>query len=81
MMKRVDVAVYDTVKSYIDGTFKGGTENLGLKEDAVGLSETLHPDLKAKPEILDKVEEYKAKIVNGSLVVPATLAELKTFKP
>lgn len=80
MMKRVDVAVYDAVKSYIDGTFKGGTENLGIKENAVGLSETIHPDLKAKPEILAKVEEYKAKIVDGSLVIPATLAELKTFK-
>lgn len=80
MMKRVDVAVYDAVKSYIDGTFKGGTDNLGLKEDAVGLSETIHPDLKAKPEILAKVEEYKAKIVDGTLVVPGTPEELKTFK-
>lgn len=80
MMKRVDVAVYEAVKSYLEGTFKGGMENLGLKEDAVGLSETIHPDLKAKPEILAKVEEYKTKIVEGTLVVPGTLAELKTFK-
>lgn len=81
MMKRVDVAVYDAVKEYIDGTFKGGMENLGLKEEAVGLSETIHPDLQAKPEILTKVDEYKAKIVDGSLVVPGTLEELKSFQP
>lgn len=80
MMKRVDVAVYDAVKSYVEGTFAGGMDNLGLAEDAVGLSETIHPDLQAKPEILEKVEEYKTMIVDGSLVVPATLAELKTFK-
>lgn len=80
MMKRVDVAVFEAVKEYLDGSFKGGMQNLGLKEDAVGLSETIHPDLKAKPEILAKVEEYKTKIVDGSLVVPGTLAELKTFK-
>lgn len=81
MLKRVDVAVYNAVKSYIDGTFKNGVENLGLKEDAVGLSDTIHPDLKAKPEVLTKVDEFKQKIVGGSLVVPATLEELKTFKP
>ncbi|PKK39081.1 Nucleoside ABC transporter, periplasmic nucleoside-binding protein [Clostridiaceae bacterium JG1575] len=81
MMKRVDVAVYDTVKEYLQGSFKGGMENLGLKEDAVGLSPTLHPDLKARKDILDKVEEFKGKIVSGSLVVPGTLEELKKFKP
>ncbi len=80
MMKRVDVAVYDTTKQYIEGTFKSGTETLGLKEKAVGLSETIHPDLKAKPEILAKVEEYRTKIVNGTLTVPGTLTELKAFK-
>lgn len=80
MMKGVDVAVYDAVKSYIDDTFEGGTENLGLAEDAVGLSDTIHPDLAAKPEILTKVDEYKKAIVDGSLVVPGTLEELKEFK-
>lgn len=80
MLKRVDVAVYDAVKSYLDGTFASGMDNLGLAEDAVGLSETIHPDLAAKPEILEKVEEYKKLIVAGDLAVPATLAELKTFK-
>ena len=80
MMKRVEVAVYDAVKSYIDGTFEGGMDNLGLVEDAVGLSETIHPDLKAKPEILDKVEEFRKKIVEGDLVVPGKIEELKDFK-
>lgn len=81
MMKRVDVAVFQALKEYIDGTFKGGMENLGLKEDAVGLSETLHPDLKAKQDVLDKVEEFKKKIVDGGLVVPGTIDELRAFKP
>jgi hypothetical protein len=45
------------------------------------VSDTIHPDLKAKPEVLTKVDEFKQKIVGGSLVVPATLEELKTFKP
>ncbi len=80
MMKRVEVAVYDAVKAYIEGTFEGGMDNLGLVEDAVGLSETIHPDLQAKPEILDKVEEFRMKIVDGDLVVPGKVEELKDFK-
>lgn len=80
MMKRVDVAVYDAVKAYIEGTFEGGMENLGLAEEAVGISETIHPDLQAKPEILEEVEAYTQKIVDGELVVPGTLEELKGFE-
>lgn len=38
MMKRVDVGVYNAVKSVMDGTFKGGVVELGLKENGVGLS-------------------------------------------
>jgi len=38
MMKRVDVGVYDAVKEVMDGTFKGGILELGLKEHGVGLS-------------------------------------------
>lgn len=38
MMKRVDTGVYTTIKSALDGTFKGEVLELGLKEDGVGLS-------------------------------------------
>ncbi len=38
MMKRVDVGVYDAVKEVMNGTFKGGIMELGLKEHGVGLS-------------------------------------------
>jgi len=38
MMKRVDTGVYDVIKSALDGTFKGGVLELGLKDNGVGLS-------------------------------------------
>lgn len=38
MMKRVDVGVYNAVKAVMDGTFKGGVVELGLKENGVKLS-------------------------------------------
>ncbi|RRJ64432.1 BMP family ABC transporter substrate-binding protein [Paenibacillus oralis] len=69
MIKRVDVAVKNVSQQVIDGTFKGGqVTNLTLKEDGVGLPEE-NPNL--SKEILDKVEEYKQKIVSGEITVPA----------
>ena len=38
-LKRVDVAVYDAIKSVVDGTFRGGVHSLGLKEGALGISD------------------------------------------
>ncbi len=79
MIKKVDVAVYQAAKSLIEGNFVPGIENLGIKEDAVGLSPTLNPALSNNAEVMSLVEEYKAKIASGELVVPGTLAELKEF--
>lgn len=68
MIKRVDVAVKNVTQQVIDGTFKGGqTTNLTLKDDGVGLPEKT-PNL--SQEVLDKVEEYKQKIINGEITVP-----------
>ncbi|NJE06116.1 BMP family ABC transporter substrate-binding protein [Thermococcus sp. M36] len=38
MMKRVDVGVYTAVKDAVEGNFKGGVVELGLKENGVGVS-------------------------------------------
>lgn len=70
MIKRVDVAVKNVTQQVIDGTFKGGTvTNLTLKDDGVGLPETSKKNV--SQEILDKVEEYKQKIISGEITVPA----------
>lgn len=81
MMKMVDQATYTSAKSMIEGKFTTGTTTLGIKEGAVGLSPTLHPDLKANAELLTKVEDYSKKISDGTIVVPATLEELASFTP
>jgi basic membrane protein A len=69
MLKRVDEAVYRVSKEMIDGKFPAGViTTLGLKENAVGLPETSTKNV--TKEILDKVEEYKAKIISGEITVP-----------
>lgn len=73
MIKRVDEAVKRVSKEVVDGTFKGGVETLSLKDNGVGIAETSSKNVSA--EILAKVEEFKAKIISGEIVVPSALAE------
>lgn len=69
MVKRVDVAVEKVSKEVVDGTFAGGTEVLGLKEDGVGLADTSSKNVPA--DVIKLVDDYKAKIVSGELKVPS----------
>jgi basic membrane protein A len=79
--KRVDVAVYETIKSALDNTFAGGVHSGGLKEKWVGCCRLpdeqafweakfnfTHPTLSTT--ILNKISEANDKIVSGEIVVP-----------
>lgn len=78
MMKRVDNAVYQISKDFIDGKFDGGkTITLGLKEGGVGISDSSRQTL--SKDILAKVDEYAKKIQNGELKVPATDAQYDEY--
>lgn len=69
MVKRVDEAVKRVSQEVIDGTFTGGSEVLGLKENGVGIPDTSSKNVPA--DVLAKVDEYKQKIVSGEITVPA----------
>lgn len=70
MVKRVDVATEEIVKDYAAGGFPGGEVlNFGLKENGVGLSEMEHTKDAIPAAYLEKVEELKAGIVDGSVEV------------
>ncbi|MEK4361326.1 BMP family ABC transporter substrate-binding protein [Paenibacillus sp. FSL M8-0212] len=68
MIKKVDEAVKRVNKEVVDGTFAGGSENLTLKENGVGIADTSTANVSA--ETLAKVEEYKEKIISGEIKVP-----------
>jgi basic membrane protein A len=79
MMKRVDVAVYTVTEQLKNGSFPGGTATeLGLVDNGVGIAPT--SDKHVSKEILDKVEEYKQKIIAGEIKVPQTDAEFQQFQ-
>lgn len=70
MIKRVDVAVFDLISRLKDGSLKGGTTvEYGLKEGGVTLSPMQYTKDQISPEFLTKVDELKAKIISGEIVV------------
>jgi len=69
MIKRVDTATYDTIVAVADGTFEGGTAHVfDLASDGISYSQS-NTDLMTQ-DIIDQVEQYKQKILDGDIVPP-----------
>jgi basic membrane protein A and related proteins len=66
MIKSVDVAVYNFIKSAVDGKPLTGVQTFDLKADGVGYS-TSNPAVKP---FTAKADEFKQKIISGSITVP-----------
>lgn len=73
-MKRVDNAVYDTVKALLDGSIKGGIHMYDLSVGGVDIAPTR--DLLTE-EVIQAVEDVKQKIIDGDITVPATKEEFE----
>lgn len=73
-MKRVDNAVYDTVESLISGTLESGIHTYDLAAGGVDIAPTqdLLPD-----DVIAAVEDVKAKIISGEIVVPSNKDEFE----
>ncbi|MBU3192661.1 BMP family lipoprotein [Clostridium algidicarnis] len=79
MEKKVDVAVIDTIKDIQADKFAGGKlKVLGIKEGAVGIAPTVHPDV--SKDAMDLSKKAEQEIKDGKIVVPGTRAELLNFK-
>ena len=68
MLKRVDVAVYNAIDQVGSGTFAAGATVFGMAEDGVDYSKSNTAEL--TQDIIDQLEEYKAQIISGDIVVP-----------
>ena len=66
MLKKVDVAVYQTVKAYAEGTFAAGVTTFDLAADGVGYSTSGG----FVDDIADQLDEYAAQIIDGTIEVP-----------
>ncbi|MDA3847516.1 MAG: BMP family ABC transporter substrate-binding protein [Vallitaleaceae bacterium] len=76
-IKKVDVAAYDYIDAAINGTFRGGTSTImTLADNAVGLPAE-NPNLSM--DTMNKVNQVKATVISGSVVVPSTVEEINNF--
>lgn len=69
MLKRVDVAVYETIRSVVDGTFAGGIHRFDLAAEGVGYS-TSGDFIPA--DVITEVEALREAIIAGDVEVPET---------
>ncbi|MCX6361158.1 MAG: BMP family ABC transporter substrate-binding protein [Armatimonadetes bacterium] len=79
VMKRVDVAVYETTVNAAKGDWKAGERVLGLKENGLSLSPMRFTKSAVPAATLSAIDDLKARIAAGELKVPSTDAGLKGF--
>ena len=75
MVKRVDNAVYDVVKEVKEGKFEGGFHSFGLDKDGVAYAMDDNNKSLISPDIINKVEDAKKKIVAGEIKVTDAMAK------
>ena len=77
MLKRVDIAVYNTILAQGEGTFTAGGQSFDLSVDGVGYSTTGG----FVDDIVGDLEAFKAKIVSGAIGVPTVPGERAVVLP
>jgi basic membrane protein A and related proteins len=75
MLKRLDVAVYNTVKELVEGKFTGGIHLNGLTNDGVGYAMDEYNQPLIPQNIIDDVEKVKKDIIAGKIKVTDAMAK------
>ncbi|HKC18174.1 MAG TPA: BMP family ABC transporter substrate-binding protein, partial [Candidatus Dormibacteraeota bacterium] len=70
-LKKVDVAVFDAIKSVVDGKFQGGPTRFSLANDATGYQVD---NFNLPPDIKSAVDSLAAAMKSGSQVPPDTVS-------
>jgi basic membrane protein A len=70
MMKRVDVAVFDTIKDAQGGKFEAGTARFGLKNRGIDYAVDSYNEKVLPKDVRAKVEALKKQIIAGKIKVP-----------
>ena len=76
MLKRVDVAVQDTIRTTNAGTFKGGYQEFGIKENGIGYADNEYNRAMIAP-FKSKLEEIRNRILAGDIKAPISRKEIK----
>lgn len=69
MLKNVDVAVFDTIQSVVDGSFDGGQRVFGLENDGVGLA-PFHELADVVPDsVVSEVDALEEMVRSGEIEI------------
>ena len=68
MLKKVDVAVFDTIEALTAGEFRGGLQTFDLASAGVDYSTSGG----FVDDIADQLDEFKQQIIDGEIEVPTT---------
>jgi len=75
MVKRCNVAVFNTIKSLIEGDFKSGIHDFGVKEGGVDTTEFKFTKNLIPLETLDRLKQIKDDIISGKTQVTDYMAQ------
>ena len=67
MLKKVDVAVYETIKAFSEGSFAAGVQVFNLESGGVGYSTSGG----FVDDIADQIDDFAAQIIAGEIEVPS----------
>lgn len=71
MVKRADVAVFDTIRAVADGKFEGGMHVFGVKDGAIDYVHEGPHAARLPPGVVARVEALRAEIADGRIHVPS----------
>jgi basic membrane protein A len=71
MVKGVDNAVFETIRSVRQGSFRGGVQWFGLRENGVRYVYDEHNRALIPDSVRQRVEQLKADIIAGRIQVPS----------
>lgn len=69
MLKRIDVAVYETIEKFIRGELDPGLISLGLEEEGVGTTDFRYTRGIIPAEVFSAMEEAREKIIKGEITI------------
>jgi len=70
MLKRVDVAVFNTIRDSKEGKFQGGIARYGLRDKGIDYSIDQYNEKILLSDVRKKTDELKSQIIAGKIQVP-----------
>ncbi len=80
-LKRMDVAVYNALRSIVQGEFKAGHHWLGADDNAIDITDMKYSQDLFTAEDLQRIQKARALVREGSLLIPERQSLVDSFQP